>query len=294
MDFRLKVFYSVAANLSFTKASKELYISQPAISKHIHELEVQYKTPLFDRTGNRIVLTRAGELLLSHTITLLTAYRQLNFEMNLLTDNICGELRLGASTTIAQYVLPPILSTIIGKFPDIRISLMNGNSRDIEKALCEGKITLGLVEGNTRQSSLRYLPFMKDELVVVTHTRSKLARYDELTLKELCTLPLVLRENGSGTLAVLESSLAEHQIKLSQLNVLMQLGSTEGIKLFLENSDALAIVSVRAVTRELTSGALKVIDVTDFLAERMFSFVQLQGQSGGLEEKFMRYIYASR
>lgn len=294
MDFRLKVFYSVAANLSFTKASKELYISQPAISKHIHELEVQYKTPLFDRTGNRIVLTRAGELLLSHTITLLTAYRQLNFEMNLLTDNICGELRLGASTTIAQYVLPPILSTIIGKFPDIRISLMNGNSRDIEKALCEGKITLGLVEGNTRQSSLRYLPFMKDELVVVTHTRSKLARYDELTLKELCTLPLVLRENGSGTLAVLESSLAEHQIKLSQLNVLMQLGSTEGIKLFLENSDALAIVSVRAVTRELKSGALKVIDITDFLAERMFSFVQLQGQSGGLEEKIIRYIYASR
>lgn len=76
MDFRLKVFYSVATNLSFTKASKELYISQPAISKHIHELEMQYKMPLFDRTGSRIVLTRAGELLLSHTNTLLAAYRR--------------------------------------------------------------------------------------------------------------------------------------------------------------------------------------------------------------------------
>ena len=90
----------------------------------------------------------------------------------------------------------------------------------------------------------------------------------------------MLRENGSGTLAVLESTLAEHQVKLSQLKVLMQLGSTESIKLFLENSDALAIVSVRAVTRELMSGVLKVIDITDFSAERMFSFVQLQGQSG--------------
>ena len=292
MDFCLKVFYSVATNLSFTKASKELYISQPAISKHIHELEIQYKTPLFDRTGSRIVLTRAGELLLSHTNTLLAAYRQLDFEMNLLTDNICGDLRLGASTTIAQYVLPPILSSFIRKFPDIRASLLNGNSHDIEKALCEGKITLGLVEGNARQSSLHYTPFMKDELVVITHTGSKLARYEELTLDQLCTLPLVLRENGSGTLAVLESTLAEHQVKLSQLKVLMQLGSTESIKLFLENSDALAIVSVRAVTRELMSGVLKVIDITDFSAERMFSFVQLQGQSGGLEESFIRYMQA--
>lgn len=90
MDFRLKVFHSVACNLSFTKASRELFISQPAISKHIHELEVQYKTPLFERTGSQIRLTRAGELLLSHTHSLLASYRQLDFEMNLLTNNFLG------------------------------------------------------------------------------------------------------------------------------------------------------------------------------------------------------------
>lgn len=290
MDFRLKVFHSVATNLSFTKASKELFISQPAISKHIHELELQYKMPLFDRIGNKIALTPAGELLLSHTNLLLAAYRQMDFEMNLLTDNLSGELRLGASTTIAQYVLPPVLSTFIRKFPDIRISLLNGNSRDIEQALRDGKITLGLVEGNARQNTLHYVPFMKDELVVVVHTGSAYARYDKLSLDELCRLPLVLRENGSGTLEVLEDALARHQVKLNQLNVVMQLGSTESIKLFLENSDTLAIVSVRAVTRELMSGQLKVIDVDDFTAERMFSFVRLQGQSGGLEENYIRYM----
>lgn len=289
MDFRLKAFHSVATNLSFTKASKELYISQPAISKHIHELEVKYKTPLFDRSGNRIALTRAGELLLSHTQALLSAYRQMDFEMNLLTDNFSGELRLGASTTIAQYVLPPVLSSFIRKFPDIRVSLTNGNTRDIEQALRDGKITLGLVEGNTRQNIFHYVPFMKDELVVVTHTGSSFAGYDELTFEQLCSLPLVLRENGSGTLEVLESALAAHQVKLSQLNVLMQLGSTESIKLFLENSDTLGIVSVRAVTRELIAGRLKVLDITGFEAERTFSFVQLQGHTGGLEESFIRY-----
>lgn len=289
MDFRLKVFHSVACNLSFTKASRELFITQPAISKHIHELEVKYKTPLFERSGSQISLTRAGDLLLSHTQNLLAAYRQLDFEMNLLTDNFSGELKLGASTTISQYVLPPVLSSFIKKFPDIKVSLLNGNSYDIERALREGKITLGLVEGNSRQNSMHYIPFMKDELVVVTHTGSKLARYDELTLDQLCSLPVVLRENGSGTLEVLESALAEHQIKLSQLNVLLQLGSTESIKLFLENSDALGIISIRAVTRELMSGQLKVIDVEHLRAEREFMFVEPQGQNGGLEDSFIRY-----
>ena len=276
MDFRLKVFHSVATNLSFTKASKELFISQPAISKHIHELEVQYKTPLFDRVGSHIGLTHA-------------AYRQMDFEMNLLTDNFAGELRLGASTTISQYVLPPVLASFIKKFPEIKVSLLNGNSRDIEQVLREGKITLGLVEGTAHQSTLHYTPFMRDELVVVAHTGSSLAAYDEISLEQLRTLPLVLRENGSGTLDVVEAALAEHQVKLSQLNVVLQMGSTESIKLFLENSEVLGIVSIRAVTRELMSGRLKVIEVEGFRAERMFTFAEPQGQNGGVEESFIRY-----
>ena len=277
MDFRLKVFHSVATNLSFTKASKELFISQPAISKHIHELEVQYKTPLFDRVGSHIGLTHAGELLLSHTKQLLAAYRQMDFEMNLLTDNFAGELRLGASTTISQYVLPPVLASFIKKFPEIKVSLLNGNSRDIEQVLREGKITLGLVEGTAHQSTLHYTPFMRDELVVVAHTGSSLAAYDEISLKQLRTLPLVLRENGSGTLDVVEAALAEHQVKLSQLNVVLQMGSTESIKLFLENSEVLGIVSIRAVTRELMSGRLKVIAPA-------YAVVPARGDGAALEQ----------
>ena len=243
MDFRLKVFYSVATNLSFTKASHELFISQPAISKHIQELEQRFETPLFERNGNKIQLTRAGELLLSHAQSLLAAYRQLNFEMNLLTNHFSGELRLGASTTISQYVLPPLLAKFMQKFPDIKLSLLSGNSNDIERTLTEGKIDLGLVEGCAHLNTFHYEAFMKDELVVITHTSSSLAIHDKLTLEQFRSLPFVLRENGSGTLQVLESALSEHKIKLSQLNILIQLGSTESIKLFLANSDTLSVVS---------------------------------------------------
>ncbi|EJX01219.1 transcriptional regulator, LysR family [gut metagenome] len=196
MDFRLKVFNSVARNLSFTKASKELFISQPAISRHIHELELRFRTSLFERNGNQVKLTPAGELLLSHTQSLLASYSRLDFEMSLLTNNLSGELKIGASTTISQYVLPPVLASFIGKFPDVKVSLLNGNSYEIEQALQDGKITLGLVEGSSRQSTLRYHPFMKDELVVVTSTKGEYAKYDEITLSQLCELPIVIRENG--------------------------------------------------------------------------------------------------
>ena len=185
IDFRLKVFCSVAHNLSFTKASKELYVSQPAISKHIQELETEYSTRLFERMGTHITLTPDGELLLSHAEKILKQYKQLDFEMNLLTQRHIGELRLGASTTIAQYVLPPYLATFQQKFKQIKLSLINGNSSDIEKAVEEHRIDLGLIEGCSRQIHLHYTPFMRDELVCITSTRSRLAKHEEITIEEL-------------------------------------------------------------------------------------------------------------
>ena len=134
-DFRLKVFLSVAKNLSFTKASQELFVSQPAITKHIQELETCYQARLFDRQGNKISLTEAGKLLQEHSEKILEDYKRLEYEMHLLHNEYIGDLKLGASTTIAQYVLPPLLANFIAKFPQVNLSLLNGNSREIEADL---------------------------------------------------------------------------------------------------------------------------------------------------------------
>ena len=233
-DFRLKVFQSVAKNLSFTKASQELFVSQPAITKHIQELEACYQARLFDRQGNKISLTEAGKLLLEHSERILDAYKRLEYEMHLLHGDYIGELKLGASTTIAQYVLPPLLGNFIRKFPQVDLSLLNGNSREIETALQEHRIDLGLVEGIFRLPNLKYTTFLDDELVAIVHAQSKLSLPDEITPEDLQHIPLVLRERGSGTLDVFERALLQHSIKLSSLNVLMYLGGTESIKLFLE------------------------------------------------------------
>lgn len=249
-DFRLKVFRSVAKNLSFTKASQELFVSQPAITKHIQELEAAYQTRLFDRQGSRISLTESGNLLLEHCERILEDYKRLEYEMHLLHNEYTGGLKLGASTTIAQYVLPPLLASFIGKFPQVSLSLLNGNSREIEAALQEHRM---------------------------------------ITPDELFHLPLVLRERGSGTLDVFERALQQHNIKLSSLQVLMYLGSTESIKLFLEHTDCLGIVSVRSITRELYSGQLRVVEIKGMPMLRDFSFAQPQGQESGLAQVFMQF-----
>ncbi len=288
-DFRLKVFRSVAKNLSFTKASQELFVSQPAITKHIQELEAAYQTRLFDRQGSKISLTESGKLLLEHSERILEAYNRLEYEMHLLRNEYTGELRLGASTTISQYVLPPLLGSFIGKFPQVTLSLLNGNSRDIENALQEHRIDLGLVEGVLRLPNLRYSTFLDDELVAVVRTKSRLQLPEEIAPEDLLNIPLVLRERGSGTLDVIERALQQHGIKLSSLRVLMYLGSTESIKLFLENADCMGIVSVRSITKELATGIFRIIEIKDMPMLREFSFVSLQGQEGGLPQAFMQF-----
>lgn len=288
-DFRLKVFLSVAKNLSFTKASQELFVSQPAITKHIQELETTYQTRLFERQGNKISLTAAGQLLLEHSERILDHYKQLEYEMHLLHNAYTGELKLGASTTIAQYVLPPLLASFIEKFPQVNLSLMSGNSREIETALQEHRIDLGLVEGIVRLPNLKYTDFLEDELVAIVHPGSRLTIGDEVLPEDLQRIPLVLRERGSGTLDVFEKALLQHDLKLSSLNVLLYLGSTESIKLFLTNSDCMGIVSVRSVRRELFSGLFRVVEIKEMPLLRTFSFAQLQGQESGLSQVFMQF-----
>lgn len=288
-DFRLKVFLSVAKNLSFTKASQELFITQPAITKHIRELETTYGIRLFERQGNRITLTNAGRVMQEHCERILDDYKRLAYEMNLLQNHYAGELRLGASTTIAQYVLPPILGAFIRKFPQVELSLLNGNSREVEEALRQHRIDVGLVEGIYRMPNLKYTPFLQDELVAVVHTRSKLRIPDEISVHDLAHIPLVLRERGSGTLDVIEQALAAHDIKLSSLHVLMYLGSTESIKLFLEHADCMGIVSVRSICRELLEGTFRVVEIKDMPMYRDFCFVGLQGPEEGLPQAFMRF-----
>ncbi|MBW1658538.1 LysR family transcriptional regulator [Flavobacterium quisquiliarum] len=290
MDFRLKVFYTVALRLNFTKAATELYITQPAVSKHIQELEETYKTKLFERNGSKIALTPAGKILLKYTKSIFDIYREIDFEMSSFNKERQGLLRLGASTTISQYIISPVLANFHQKQKDIKVNLLNGNTEQIENALINKEIEIGIVEGQSKNQSIKYIPFLKDELVLVCNSNNSFVKQNEISLNDLKSMKFITRERGSGTLEVIEFALKKVGLKFSDLQIEMQLGSTESIKSYLLNSDCFAFMSIHAVSKELRNKELIVLDVEKLSIERFFYIITLVGKSDSLSELFIQNL----
>jgi len=289
LDFRLKVFYTVAKRLSFTKAAEELFISQPAVTKHIHELEQQLGIALFERIGNKITITPAGKIALRYADEIFTSYRNLEYDINQLKHERGGRLQIGASTTIAQYFIPPLLARFNQRYTDIKTSLISGNTEHIEQALLEKDIQLGIIEGNSRNPQLKYIEFARDEIVLISNAAYTYGTGEALSPQELCAIPLLVREHGSGTLEVLTEALKRLKLKLTDLNIAMYMSSTESMKSYLHHAPGAAFLSMQAVSRELEAGEFKILPVKNFKVVRQFRFTYLQGQQDKLAQLFMKF-----
>ena len=290
-DFRLKVFLSVAKRLNFTKAAEELGITQPAVSKHIQEIERFYKIKLFDRAGSKIRLTPAGIIMVEYAEQIFETYRQLSFKFSTLNERAEGNLRIGASTTIANYVLPAIIAAFKKKYPDVGISLMVENTEKIENALEENQLDCAIVEGSTRNKNLKYSEFLEDEIVLTANANHPLAKLDKIDSAQLKKIPLLMRESGSGTLQVIGKALKDAGYKVEDLKIEMQLGSTEGIKNYLSNSNCMAFLSVYSVMKELRDNQLSIIDVYGLSINRYFLFVEQHGNNTDLIKLFNDFAY---
>ncbi|MGV0831363.1 LysR substrate-binding domain-containing protein [Empedobacter brevis] len=288
-DFRLKVFDTVARRLNFTKAANELNITQPAVTKHIKETELNLNIKLFERNGTKIKLTQAGEILLKYTEEIFSIYQKMEFEIGQLQEKQKGHLRLGASTTIAQYVLPPILAEFRKRFPEIQLNLVIHNSEKIEDLLTNNKIDVGLIEAQIKNRTFHYFPFMKDEIVLVARQNHPLSTKNHLKTDDLLQIPFVLRESGSGTLETIDLALKAKNIKLNELKTEIRLGSTESIKSYLLHSDALAFLSVQSILQELKSHTLTIIDVKNMAIPRYFNFIIPEGEQSKLVSLFIDF-----
>lgn len=292
LSTRHEIFIEVANNLSFSKASEILFISQPAISKHMKALEAFYKTTLFERKGNAIQLTRGGILLLNRLKEAKKIQNQLEFELSVLKNQLKakGQLKLGASTTVALYIIPRILSAFHQKYPEVKISLLNRNTDTIVKALADQDIDIGIVEGKKKNSAILYEPFATDEVVAVCSAKSPIARKRSLTVTEIKNYRVVLREQGSGTLAAIKYNLEKHGVKLSELNVNVRLAGTEALKNFLREDNCLGFLPKGSVLKELESGDLVTIKIENFQIIRNFFFIQRHGTGNNdLNKTFIRF-----
>ncbi|MFI5137958.1 MAG: LysR substrate-binding domain-containing protein [Sphingobacteriales bacterium] len=292
-DFRLKVFYTVAQRLSFTKAAAELFITQPAVTKHVKELEQQLNVQLFRRNGNSIVLTTAGKILTQYAEKIFQTYTELETELAQLNNLEAGTVHIGASTTVAQTILPKILALFKKTYPAVQFTFIQGNTDVITQLVLAEKIDIAIVEGAAHYPQIAYAPFAKDEIVLVTRANNQWAKKAEISPRQLLNIPLVLREAGSGTLDVIFNALSNAGITPKDLQIEIQLESSIAIKQYLLYSETAAFLSIQSVISELKYNELSIIDIKGMDIFRTFQFIQLHGKNSKLIDLFKRFCLSS-
>jgi LysR family transcriptional regulator, transcriptional activator of the cysJI operon len=283
-NFRLRVFRAVAEEMSFRKAAEVLHLSQPAVSQQIRALEEEAGARLFDRAGgdghgSQIALTEAGRVLLGFATKAAVTMAEAQRALAALNDEVVGQLRLGASTTVAQYVLPRILGAFLRQYPQVKLSLVSGNTERIVEAVADGKIALGIIEGPAMRREVKTERMVRDEMVLIVSPNHAWAvrRVGAIASKELAKMPLLLRERGSGSRRVVERALKKMGLPLRSLTVAMELDSTEAIISGVEAELGVGFVSRWALTKVLRLGTVRVVAVEGLEILRDFSFVRLAG-----------------
>jgi DNA-binding transcriptional LysR family regulator len=285
---RINIFLTVAKHLSYTQAAKELYMSQPAVSKNIQELEQELGARLFNRAGNSIDLTPAGKLVLAYGTDIKRLTQNLQYELGILAEELAGSLHIGASSTIAQYLIPSAIARFKEQYPQVKITLTSGNTAEINGHLKNDIIDLGITEGGRKLNSFSYKAFLDDEIAFISNTANQIAIPQKPVEEALKGIPLVIRETGSGTREVFEKALQKMGVSLSDLNIMMTLGSTESIKSFILDAEAVGVFSVNAV-REEEKELFQVDHLPGHRIHRTFSFISKQGSEHKLSREFMRF-----
>ncbi|MBF0284574.1 MAG: LysR family transcriptional regulator [Magnetococcales bacterium] len=289
-DTRLRVFYAVAKHLSFTRAAEELYLTQPAVTFQIRQLEEHFNTRLFDRHHNRITLTEAGITVFNYAERILELYRETEKAINEMTGVTRGIVKLGASTTIGEYLLPLILSGYHERFPGVQVRLMVHNTRLVVRKLEDATIDVGMVEGPVKNKNITVTPCTEDELVVVCPSGHPLCKFDEIPLQQLKEYPFVSREEGSGTRAVITELLGKGGLPYEQLNVVLELGSTESVKGAVEGGMGISILSSASLRKEVQLNSLCVRRIKGTPLKRRINFVyQRQKFRSKAVEEFLNF-----
>ena len=273
-DRRLKVFHTVARLLSFTKAAEELHMTQPAVTFQVRQLEEYFNTRLFDRTHNKVNLTPAGERVSEFAERIFDLYSEMENTVRDLTGEISGALTIGASTTIAEYMLPALLGEFKNQYPDINLRLKVSNSEGIVSMVEHNVIDLGVVESPVNNKNLIVEVCHNDQLVVVAAPDHELVkRGGKVSPREILKYPFISREEGSGTREVIMQYLIDEKVNPADLNLSLELGSPEAIKGAVEAGMGITIISRSIIGKELKLDTLAEVQLDPPLS-RPFSFVR--------------------
>jgi DNA-binding transcriptional LysR family regulator len=291
-NFRIRVFRSVARHLNFSRAAEELLLSQPAITQQIKALEEELGVPLFDRSGGHIALTPGGLALLPFAEKMRTLGEEAITAVAGAYGEQAGELSLGASQTISQYLLPMLISGFLKRNPRVQLKARSGNTDAMLDALVEREIQLALIEGPEHRKDIHIEPFMEDHMVLVVPAAHEWANH-EIPLEELRKQPLLMREFGSGSRRVVEQALTSAGLKAKDLTAGIELDSTEGLLNAVEAGLGVTFVSRWAVRNQLALGTVRLARIQGLKLSRRFSLAYPAGPDpSGNVGAFRSYLHS--
>jgi DNA-binding transcriptional LysR family regulator len=269
-DRRLQVFHAVAKQRSFTRAAEALFMTQPAVTFQIRQLEEQYRTRLFERRTGDVALTPAGELVFSYAERILALNDELDTRLAELSGEVSGQLLIGASTTIGETLLPQLLGEFDAKYPRVRTRLIVGNSEMVASRVAERTLDIGAVDVESALPGLVSTVCGEDELRVICAPDHPLAKSSRVSPRILVGYEYISREPGSGTRECIEAYFRESRLSADDLKTQMELGSPESLKRVVASGLGFGIVSRGACEMECRLGTLVAIPLNPVLRRRLF------------------------
>ncbi len=271
----LEIFSKVVELGSFSKAAEAVFLVQASVSERIASLENKIGTRLLDRLGRKVIPTAAGELLYKHAALLLGMKETAQLEMEKFLGLEQGEISMGGSTIPGEYILPALIGRFNKKYPHLSVKLTISDSSVIENQVLGGQLELGVIGSESSHPNILCQALWKDELVLAVPARHPWARRKVVSLKELRETPFILREDGSGTLKILENHLRETGVDGSEaLQVIARFGSSTAVKEGVKSGLGLSILSARAIETEVQSGLLKALKVEGLSMSRNFFLIR--------------------
>ena len=291
MDLRqLLTFRTVVDQGSFSHAAEELGISQPAVSFQIRALEERIGQRLLDRSGRRVTLTDAGRVVDTHARRMLALEDELLRDVAGLSDHLSGPLVLGSSTGPGELLLPHLLGGFKRENPDVEVSLVVQDTQTVCDRVLDDEIELGVVGAARPHRGLVFEPFVRDELVVICPPGHALAKKKRISLADLASQPIILQQRGSGVRAVLEAAFRASGFRMRDLDVTLELGLQQSVRVAVLDGLGITVISRLAVDRDLAEGRLVAVEVEGAVLARDFSLVRHAGRTPSrVSEGFVAY-----
>ena len=284
-DHRLKAFCLVVEMKSFSKAAEAKLMTQSAMSHLIRNLEDELGVKLLSRQGKTVMPTPAGKVFYSSAKHILEQYKKMDDAISALTQKIKGALPIGASMTIATYLLPQVFYTFYQKYPEVKIDLSISNTEGIIQELREGTIDIGIVEGNIKNSPVVLEEITEDEIVVIASDDNRLAQKDRLKPRELLSEPFIMPEAGSGIREFIDDFFHAAKIDTRDIKIAMTIGNPELAVQLVQSGIGIAFVSKWSVFKAIKDGSIKILDISGRKLRRQFYLISVEKEPVSMTAK---------